>query len=219
MYNDLIIIERKRIADFLTSYMSGRLDQQIKNLKLFENPIVCVISENIWKTFYFYHTKGKYIHRSYFGMLRSLAVDYHIPVLMFNDEDDFLRFVAQNCEEVVVDDREPKDNITSLKRRGCSVCVEQLDIGDYRLYRTKKSSVDVTTEIQRTPKTISERQENALSCADGISIKTARMLLKKAGDLASIANFDAEELMEIKGIGKKTAEKILNLFWGEYDGS
>jgi len=203
-----IIIERKTGDDFLSSVKSGRIYQQVEQMKQFDHAVICIIMNNIWKSFYF--SRGRYIHKLYFGAIRSLAVNYQVPVITFYDEDDFLRFVSQAADKVTIDNREPQENITSLKRRkGCEVQVDQLPIGDYLIWRDdNKKSSHKSTEILRKPKSLQERKENALSCAEGVSINTAKLLLEEFGSIHRVGSVGINKLMTVKGIGRKTAENI-----------
>jgi len=85
-------IEKKE-DDLIPSILSNRLYDQLNNLMQYENPILCIIIDNLWKTFYF--SKSNWIHSSYRGMLTTLAVSYpKLKIFEFRDEDEFVEFVV-----------------------------------------------------------------------------------------------------------------------------
>lgn len=88
-----VVIERKDGADFISSIRDKRIWNQAKNLVQAEHPIIAVIDNNIWKTIYF--TRSNWMHKSFYGALTKLTTSYGITVLMFTDDDDFLRYVKR----------------------------------------------------------------------------------------------------------------------------
>ncbi len=68
------------------------------------------------------------------------------------------------------------------------------------------------TIIQRKATTLEERKENMLACIEGMSIKRAQTLLEKFKTLKNIANASVEDIMRVKGFGKKLAENIWRIF-------
>jgi len=79
-----------------------------------------------------------------------------------------------------------------------------------------KSTAEATsskpTLVQRKAVTLEERKENMLACIEGMSIKRAKMLLDEFGTLKSIANASVEDIMRVKGFGKKLAKNIWRIF-------
>ena len=57
-----------------------------------------------------------------------------------------------------------------------------------------------------------EIAEDLLSALPGISLARAGVLLDHFGTLQGVINADLESLLEVPGIGKKTAEQILEVF-------
>ena len=66
--------------------------------------------------------------------------------------------------------------------------------------------------IARKANSIEERKENTLCAADGVSVKTAKQILECFGSVKNVANETIEGLQKIKGIGKKTAKNIYEVF-------
>ncbi|MBI2669501.1 DEAD/DEAH box helicase [Candidatus Woesearchaeota archaeon] len=69
---------------------------------------------------------------------------------------------------------------------------------------------------ERKPHALWEQQEFFVSSLPNIGVQTARKLLERFGSVKSIVNASREELISIDGVGEKTAERIRNLFEGEY---
>ena len=68
----------------------------------------------------------------------------------------------------------------------------------------------------RKPRSMKEQQEFFVSAFPGIGVQTARLLLEHFGTIKSIVNASKEELTALKGVGDKTAERIIGLLEEEY---
>jgi ERCC4-type nuclease len=71
--------------------------------------------------------------------------------------------------------------------------------------------------LAKKPVTIEDSMENVISGVKGVSIRTAKELLKNKKSVKAIANSTKEELMQIPNIGEKTANEIINTLCGEYE--
>lgn len=92
LLDDGFAIERKD-KDFIPSILSNRLYEQLNNLCNYPHPILCLIEENKWKTFYFSHSK--WIHKAYEGTMVTLATSYpNLKVFKFDTEEEFISFVV-----------------------------------------------------------------------------------------------------------------------------
>ena len=178
LLDDGVIIERKEGQDFISSMQSGRLWEQLKQMSQYKHPMVCIVMNNIWK--YFYFSRGKYLHKSFFGAIKTVVMKYNIPVITFYDEDDFLRYLE-------------------------------------RIEHSTSTGSRHTTELMRRPKTMKERQENLISCAANVSIKTAQKLLNHFGSPYWIAQAQIDDIAEVSGVGKKTATNVYNVFKEMYN--
>jgi len=69
---------------------------------------------------------------------------------------------------------------------------------------------------QAKPLTVKEQQEFIVSSFPGIGVGHARKLLENTKSIKNLINANVEDLVEIDGIGKKIAERLLNLFDEEY---
>jgi len=68
----------------------------------------------------------------------------------------------------------------------------------------------------RKPRSMKEQQEFFVSAFPGIGVQTARLLLEHFGTIKNIVNASKEELIALKGVGDKTAERIIGLLEEEY---
>jgi ERCC4-type nuclease len=87
-----VAIERKG-HDLISSLTSKRIWEQLNNLCEYEKPIICIINENLWRDFYFCHSR--WIHSSYRGFLTTLAISYpKLKVFQFTSMDDYIDFIV-----------------------------------------------------------------------------------------------------------------------------
>lgn len=86
-------VERKKGRDLMGTLLSKRLYSQLNNLCQYENPILAIITSNIWKDFYF--CKSRYIHTVYIGMLSTIAAKYpKVRIFQFDDDEQFAKFLV-----------------------------------------------------------------------------------------------------------------------------
>lgn len=93
----LVGIERKSLNDFLNSIIDKRLLQQLITLKdNFHSPILVIEGkENIYRLRNFHPNAIR-------GMLASIAIDFHVPVLQTNNYRDtasLIRVIAKRMEK------------------------------------------------------------------------------------------------------------------------
>lgn len=65
---------------------------------------------------------------------------------------------------------------------------------------------------EKKPHSLKEQQEFLVSSLPGVGVQTAILLLEHFGTVKNLVNADPEQITSIKGVGAKTAERILNLF-------
>jgi Fanconi anemia group M protein len=63
---------------------------------------------------------------------------------------------------------------------------------------------------------VREDQEYIISAFPEIGMKNARLLLAHFGSIQGIVNASLEELVAVKGIGEKTAQRIVELSRTKY---
>ncbi len=91
------IIERKTFSDFISSTLNKRLQEQLINLKKYPKHFLII------EGFYYNYKKQKAnIHENAIrGMLLSVALDFQVPIIYTEDEEDtanFLILVAKKYE-------------------------------------------------------------------------------------------------------------------------
>jgi Fanconi anemia group M protein len=84
----------------------------------------------------------------------------------------------------------------------------------------RREQIDEKREVllrdKKIPKTVEEQQEFLISSLPDISTVRSKALLKHFKTPKNIFNSSAKELQEVKGIGKKIAEKVKNVVEKEY---
>jgi len=96
LINDTII-ERKTFSDFVGSMLNKRLFDQLKEIKKY--PKYFLIIEG----FYYNYNKFNIHENAIRGMLLSIAIDYQIPIVYTETEEDtskFLILVAKKYEKL-----------------------------------------------------------------------------------------------------------------------
>lgn len=68
----------------------------------------------------------------------------------------------------------------------------------------------------RKPRSMKEQQEFFVSAMPGIGVQNARLLLENFGSIKGLVNASKDKMVEIKGIGEKTAERLTNFFDEDY---
>jgi len=140
-------VERKKGRDLMSSTISNRLFEQINALCEFEHPILAVISENVWKDFYFSHSK--YIHKQYIGLLSTLSAKYpKLQVMFFDTDEMFVAYLESLYGKLTSDGKScrPQPKTRRAKR------IEEVQ--ENVLYAVKGISVKSTKKLLKKFETI-----------------------------------------------------------------
>lgn len=89
------IIERKTFQDFVGSMINKRLLDQIREIKKYPKHFLII------EGFYYDYNKFNVHENAIRGMLLSIAMDFHVPLIFTKDEEDtanFLILVAKKYE-------------------------------------------------------------------------------------------------------------------------
>ncbi|MDG6220348.1 MAG: DEAD/DEAH box helicase [Candidatus Thermoplasmatota archaeon] len=163
-------VERKEVADFLTSLMDGRLFSQMADLsKAYMQPVLILEGEGLFQ-------KKNVSKQSIYGALASIGADFRIPVYSTKgpeDTADFIYAMASRGRKA----QGRKDHPHRHGKPGTS------NVRDSQLFI-----------VEGLP---------------GVSSVAARKLLEHFGSVEKIFSASQEELMEVKGIGQKTASNIV----------
>ena len=170
---DSIVIEAKEISDFIASIRDNRLWEQASNLTQAEHPVLAIIGKNPWKPFYF--SKSRNVHNVFYGALASIIIRFGIPVIFFNDEDDFLNFLAtidrklgkgKKSTRPIPLFRKPK----TLRERqeNCLTAIEGIGV----------DTASILLDCFGSIKNIANSNIDELQMVEGIGKKTAKNILK-----------------------------------------
>jgi ERCC4-related helicase len=69
---------------------------------------------------------------------------------------------------------------------------------------------------ERKPHVIKEQQEFLVSAMPSVGLNTAKLLLEHFSSVKKLVNSSKKDIIEIKGVGEKTADRLIKLFEGEY---
>ncbi len=83
----------------------------------------------------------------------------------------------------------------------------------------KERKISVNPHGKKVAKTTAENQEYVLSSIPGVGVHAAKLLLNHFKTPENVFNATEEELMQVKGIGKKTAARIRNIISSDYKGN
>ena len=165
---DSTIIERKTGPDFLHSIIDGRLWSQAGSLSQYKHPIIVIISKDLWKDMYF--SKGRYIHKSYYGAVSTLLSSYNISVINFISEEDFVDFLDSLHKKILKE--KPSSRPSPLVRKAktieerkenCLSMIEGISVNKAKLLLKEFKNI----------KTISEKSIKELESVKGIGKKLA----------------------------------------------
>jgi len=111
---DGYVIERKKGRDLFISLTSKRLFSQLNNINQAEHPILAIITDNIWREFYF--TKSNYIHKSYIGLLSTITSKYpKIRIIFLESDEQLIDFIISLHKKLTEDGH--KERPVSLLRK------------------------------------------------------------------------------------------------------
>lgn len=148
------------------------------------------------------------------GQVKDLRKNFERAVLIIEGEEDIysVRKVHANAIRgmlscIVLDfgvpvlyTKNPKDTAGLL---AVMAQREQNKESDYSLH-------------SRKPLSLKEQQEFLVSALPGVGVQTAKLLLEHFGSVKALVNASREEMEDIKGVGEKTAEKLVKLFGEGY---
>jgi len=170
-------IERKKGKDFIASISDKRLYSQLNNLYQYEKPIIAIITDNIWREFYF--SKNRYIHNSYKGCLTTITAKYpKANILQFENDEDFIDFLIGLDKKLTEEGkgvrpapmmrratspREAKENVlASIK--GVGVKMSKKLLHRYKSVNgVSNATVDDMIEIKKLGKVVAERIKEVLN--------------------------------------------------------
>jgi len=113
-------LERKKGNDLMASVGNNRLFEQLNALCEYEHPILCIVENNLWKSFYF--SKNRYIHKQYIGTLTTLSCKYPKLKIMFLEEDEmFVSYVTSLHNKLLEDGHSERPSPIHRKAKSVKV--------------------------------------------------------------------------------------------------
>jgi len=123
LLEDGVVIERKD-NDIIQSITSKRIWDQLSNLRQYDKPMLCIVTENIWKLMYY--SKSRYIDKSYFSTLATIAYKFNIPVYTFNTEDEFIKFLVYLDKKIHDENKSARPLFIQRKAKSLSEIKENI---------------------------------------------------------------------------------------------
>lgn len=159
----------------MASVIDRRLFEQANNLCEAEHPVIAVVTENIWKDFYF--SRSRWVHKQYLGTIATLTAKYpKLQIIHLDSDDMFIDFLALLHKKL-----------------------------------TEDGNKERPSPVMRRAKSLEMRKENMLCAVDGVSVATAKKLLKKYKTIENLCTAEVKDLILIEKIGQKQAEKIYKI--------
>jgi Fanconi anemia group M protein len=156
--------------------------------------------------------------RSIFEQVKNMAQNYDRPVLLIegghgelytknihpNAVRGVLASIVSDFDATIVESVDEEDTAKILKQLAKR---EQEDSETVVNPHGNKETSDVTSQ-----------QEYIVSSIEGIGPKTSEKLLSHFGSIKSVFDAEVDELKQVDGIGKESAEKIYSIIRTEYAG-
>ena len=96
-------IERKD-NDLMNSIKNNRIFDQLYNIKEYDNPILMINTENLWKLFY--ECATRYAHKQYIGFLTTLTKSFpDIRVIPYSGEDMLIDIIISLDKKLSGDEK------------------------------------------------------------------------------------------------------------------
>lgn len=122
LLDDDYAIERKD-DDLIQSIMNHRIFEQVNNLCNHKNPILAFNTENLWKMFYYSHSK--YIHKQYIGAITTLLLSYpSLKLLPYNGENQFIEFIVSLDKKIHKEGTSERPQVMHRKTKQITVRME-----------------------------------------------------------------------------------------------
>lgn len=156
--------------------------------------------------------------RNLFDQLINLSKNYKSPVLVIEGEDDLysMRQIDPKAIQGALLTVKIDMNVSVIYTKNEKETAQVMFMVAEREQKERK--VNVNPHGKKVAKTTFESQEYVLSSIPGVGVHAAKLLLNHFGTPENVFNATEEELMQVKGIGKKTASRIRNIIASPYKG-
>ena len=155
------------------------------------------------------------IDKRLISQLHSLRENFKHPILIIEGTENLYRMreFHPNALRGMLASIAIDFQIPILNTRNYRDTAKLISVMAKRLEKPKKLS---SLLLQRKPLTAKEQQEMIVGSFPGIGSEISKNLLKNFKTIKEFINADLKKLKEVKKIGKKKAEKILELVDKEY---
>jgi len=228
---DRVLIERKRVRDFIDSLLDGRLlDQAHRLIAAAPRPLLLIEGGGLFSQ--------RAVHNnSLMGALATLTIDLGLPVVTTQDGEETARFliIAAQREQALLGalTKEARGRMKQGEEGNAGPWFASQQPGSGEVSEgaaghAAESVIDSGLEgVQRvildaTKAPLSEKEErdrlhdriSVLEALPGIGPTTAKRMIDHFGSIEELTKADFSELCEVSGIGPATAEKIKNILRG-----
>jgi len=153
--------------------------------------------------------------RNLFSQLIDLSRSYKKPILIIEGDEDLASGnMNENSIRGALLSIELDLNISVFYTKNDSETALLIKMMAKKEQILEKKSVN--PHGKKPAKTTSEQQEYVLSSISGVGPQAAQTLLKEFGSLNNVFNATEDELCQVKGIGKVTAQRIREAVDSEY---
>jgi len=156
--------------------------------------------------------------RNIFDQLLHLTKNYKKPILILEGEEDpsSVRNISPASVSGALLSITMDLHVSVIRTRSVEETAEILRMIASKEQIDERKSVN--PHGKKTARTTAEQQEYMLSSIPGVGPYAAHLLLEHFGSLKAVLNASEAELMTVRGIGKKTAERIRSLVAADYTG-
>ncbi|MFC4359503.1 DEAD/DEAH box helicase [Halobium salinum] len=153
--------------------------------------------------------------RSLFEQVRDLSRHYARPVVILEGEGLYEeRNVHPNAVRGAIASLAVDYGVSVLRSESEADTTELLEVIASREQTTRDREVSVHGE--KSSKTLGEQQEYVVGAIADIGPVTARALLEEFGSVEAVMTARKEDLLEVRGVGEVTAERIREVVGGDY---
>ncbi len=162
--SDRVAIERKDSLDFESSIIDGRLFAQARELKRnFASPLIALVGDRFER-----------IHPSALrGAFISLAVDYKLPLMFFQNDSELADFLYALCEREQL--LEKRDARLQFSKKGPTLAEQQLLIAESLPGIGPKVAKSLLAHF-KTLQALANADEQALSDVEGVAKVRAKII-------------------------------------------
>ena len=219
---DRVLIERKRVRDFIDSLLDGRLlDQAHRLIAAAPRPLLLIEGGGLFSQ--------RAVHNnSLMGALATLTIDLGLPVVTTQDGEETARFLIiaarreqallgaltkeargrmKLSEEGKADSNQQSIGSNISEEKSCQAAESIIDSG---LKGGQKVILDATKAPLTEKEERGHRQDrlSVLESLPGIGSTTAKRIIEHFGSIEALTKAETSELCEVSGIGPATADKI-----------